>query len=104
MSSPVDGKNWCIQRFSYIRINPKNVVTIHIIWYIIFFVITIPIRDKTYALRFLKENEFDEIHFFGDKTFEGGNDHEIFAHERTIGHTVISPDDTRDQCQKLFLS
>jgi len=60
--------------------------------------------DKTYALRFLKENEFDEIHFFGDKTFEGGNDHEIFVHERTIGHTVISPDDTRDQCQKLFLS
>jgi phosphomannomutase len=26
--------------------------------------------------------DFDEIHFFGDKTFEGGNDYEIFTHER----------------------
>mmetsp|Transcript_4280 Transcript_4280/g.6263 ORF Transcript_4280/g.6263 Transcript_4280/m.6263 type:complete len:250 (-) Transcript_4280:123-872(-) len=60
--------------------------------------------DKTYALRFLEEGEFDEIHFFGDKTFEGGNDFEIFTHERTIGHTVTSPEDTKEQCTKLFLS
>lgn len=60
--------------------------------------------DKTYCLRFLKESDFDEIHFFGDKTFEGGNDYEIFSHSRTIGHTVTSPDDTREQCTKLFLS
>jgi phosphomannomutase len=60
--------------------------------------------DKTYCLKFLAAEDFDEIHFFGDKTFEGGNDHEIFSHERTIGHTVTSPDDTKDQCTKLFLS
>jgi len=60
--------------------------------------------DKTYCLRFLKEEDFDEIHFFGDKTFEGGNDYEIFSHERTKGHTVTSPDDTREQCTKLFMS
>jgi len=60
--------------------------------------------DKTYSLKFLAEGEFDEIHFFGDKTFEGGNDYEIFSHERTIGHTVISPDDTKEQCTKLFMS
>uniref|UniRef100_A0A803LIS7 Phosphomannomutase n=1 Tax=Chenopodium quinoa TaxID=63459 RepID=A0A803LIS7_CHEQI len=42
--------------------------------------------DKTYSLRYLED--FSEIHFFGDKTFEGGNDHEIFASERTIGHTA----------------
>lgn len=58
--------------------------------------------DKTYSLNFLKKEDFDEIHFFGDKTFEGGNDHEIFASERTIGHTVTSPDDTKEQCEKLF--
>jgi len=29
--------------------------------------------DKTYCLRFLKN--YDEIYFFGDKTYEGGNDH-----------------------------
>lgn len=60
--------------------------------------------DKTYCLKFLKEGDFDEVHFFGDKTFEGGNDFEIFSHERTIGHTVTSPDDTKEQCTKLFLS
>ena len=60
--------------------------------------------DKTYCLQFLAENDFDEIHFFGDKTFEGGNDFEIFSHTRTIGHTVTSPEDTKEQCTKLFLS
>jgi len=59
--------------------------------------------DKTYCLKFLAESDFDEIHFFGDKTFEGGNDFEIFSHERTIGHTVTSPDDTKEQCTKLFM-
>lgn len=59
--------------------------------------------DKTYSLRFLKEDDFDEIHFFGDKTFAGGNDNEIFEHSRTIGHTVTSPDDTMEQCKKLFM-
>jgi phosphomannomutase len=60
--------------------------------------------DKTYCLRYLSPDEFDEIHFFGDKTFEGGNDFEIFTHERTIGHTVTSPEDTRAQCEKLFMN
>lgn len=60
--------------------------------------------DKTYCLRFLSSDDFDEIHFFGDKTFEGGNDFEIFSHHRTIGHTVTSPDDTKEQCTKIFMS
>lgn len=60
--------------------------------------------DKTYCLRFVKEEDFDEVHFFGDKTFEGGNDFEIFSHKRTVGHTVTSPDDTKEQCRKLFMS
>ena len=60
--------------------------------------------DKTYCLNFVKSEDFDEIHFFGDKTFEGGNDYEIFVDERTIGHTVTSPDNTKQQCTKLFLS
>ena len=60
--------------------------------------------DKTYCLQYLKEGDFDEVHFFGDKTFEGGNDYEIFTSERTIGHTVTSPEDTKEQCTKLFMS
>jgi phosphomannomutase len=58
--------------------------------------------DKTYCLRFV-EADFDEIHFFGDKTYEGGNDHEIFSSDKTVGHTVTSPDDTRAQTAALFL-
>ncbi|KAH8884441.1 eukaryotic phosphomannomutase [Thozetella sp. PMI_491] len=65
--------------------------------------------DKTYCLQHL-ENEakkpggihYTTIHFFGDKTAEGGNDHEIFTDPRTIGHTVIGPDDTVRQLKELF--
>lgn len=57
--------------------------------------------DKTYCLRFL--DEFDQVHFFGDKTYEGGNDYEIFTSERTIGHTVQSPSETMELCRALFL-
>lgn len=58
--------------------------------------------DKTYCLQFLPEDEFTEVHFFGDKTSPGGNDYEIFSHERTRGHTVTSPDDTKRICEELF--
>ena len=44
--------------------------------------------DKTFCLQYLPESDFDEIHFFGDKTFVGGNDYEIFSHPRTIGHSI----------------
>ncbi|PAV70306.1 hypothetical protein WR25_03044 [Diploscapter pachys] len=49
--------------------------------------------DKTFCLRYL-EKDFDSIHFFGDKTMPGGNDHAIFEDSRTIGHSVANPDDT----------
>merc|ERR1711972_197952 len=35
--------------------------------------------DKTYCLKYLDAKDFDEIHFFGAKTFEGGNDYEIYS-------------------------
>ncbi|KAL6761812.1 eukaryotic phosphomannomutase [Haematococcus lacustris] len=59
--------------------------------------------DKTYCLRFVKD-QFSVIHFFGDKTFQGGNDYEIFSSDLTQGHTVTSPEDTRAQCTQLFLN
>jgi phosphomannomutase len=58
--------------------------------------------DKTFCLRYISEGEYDEIHFFGDKTFAGGNDFEIFSHPRVKGHTVTSPEDTMAQCKALF--
>ena len=58
--------------------------------------------DKTYCLQFLKKDGFNEIHFFGDKTFKGGNDYEIFESSETIGHTVKDPNDTRKQVEELM--
>jgi phosphomannomutase len=48
--------------------------------------------DKTYCLRYLPEEDFDEIHFFGDKFWKGGNDNEIYEHKRTIGHAITEAD------------
>ena len=57
--------------------------------------------DKTYCLQFL-ENQYDEIHFFGDKTHEGGNDYEIYEDSRVIGHKVEKYQDTIEILNKLF--
>lgn len=48
--------------------------------------------DKTYCLNHVEDNL--EIHFFGDKTKEGGNDYELYNDKRVIGHHVDSPNDT----------
>ena len=45
---------------------------------------------------------WDAIHFFGDKTYKGGNDNEIFEDPRTTGHTVLNPPDTMRQLKELF--
>jgi phosphomannomutase len=45
-----------------------------------------------------------EIHFFGDKTFEGGNDFEIYSHPRTVGHAIedANPLTTLKKLSELF--
>ena len=53
--------------------------------------------DKTFCLQFLPEVQFPTIHFFGDKTHEGGGDYELYEHPRTIGHAVTSAADTLAQ-------
>ncbi|EDR05541.1 phosphomannomutase [Laccaria bicolor S238N-H82] len=60
--------------------------------------------DKTFALGRVADEEFEEIHFFGDKTYKGGNDYEIFTDPRTIGHAVKHPEDTIRIVKELFLS
>ncbi|EPY28214.1 phosphomannomutase [Strigomonas culicis] len=57
--------------------------------------------DKTYCLQFV-EKDFDKIHFFGDKTSEGGNDYEIFVDPRTEGHTVRTYKDTIAILEKMI--
>jgi len=60
--------------------------------------------DKTFCLKYLAEADFDEIHFFGDKTFEGGNDFEIYSHPRTKGHAIddANPMTTLKKLSELF--
>jgi phosphomannomutase len=57
--------------------------------------------DKTYCLQHVQG--FQEIHFFGDKTFKGGNDYEIYTHPDVKGHSVSSPEDTMGKLKELFL-
>ncbi|XP_043945538.1 phosphomannomutase 2 isoform X2 [Protopterus annectens] len=59
--------------------------------------------DKRYCLKHVEEDGLKTIHFFGDKTMPGGNDYEIFTDSRTIGHSVTSPEETMQLCEKLFL-
>jgi phosphomannomutase len=75
--------------------------------------------DKTFALKHVEDEGFEEIHFFGDKTHkagtsclaiagpltqrQGGNDYEIYSDSRTTGHTVKSPADTMRILNELFL-
>ena len=58
--------------------------------------------DKRFCLQYLTEL-YDEIHFFGDRTEAGGNDHEIYEDERTIGHSVKNPEETIEQLTEQFL-
>jgi phosphomannomutase len=58
--------------------------------------------DKTYCIQYLERDDINEIYFFGDKTFKGGNDYEIYNDERVIGGSVTSPDDTIELCDKLL--
>ena len=58
--------------------------------------------DKTYCLRHLEKEGFKEIHFFGDKTFKGGNDYEMYEHEDVTGHAVTCPEDTARTLSELF--
>ncbi|KAI0767209.1 eukaryotic phosphomannomutase [Fomes fomentarius] len=58
--------------------------------------------DKTFCLQHVADEGFEEIHFFGDKTYKGGNDYEIYSDPRTISHSVTSPADTVRMLKELF--
>ena len=56
--------------------------------------------DKTYCLQFLKD--FDNVIFFGDKTYPGGNDYEIAVSDNiTRGYNVKGPEDTIEKINNL---
>ena len=57
--------------------------------------------DKSFCLQYI-EDKYDEIHFYGDKCYKGGNDHEIYEDKRTIGHEVANPQDTIKSLKEIF--
>ena len=59
--------------------------------------------DKTYCLQFVKD-KYKKIYFFGDKTYKGGNDYEIFNSKLTEGYTVTKPEDTINFLNKIFMN
>eukprot|EP00794_Sanderia_malayensis_P009145 gene9145-10118_t len=60
--------------------------------------------DKTFCLNFMDLKTIKTVHFFGDKTYQGGNDYEIYTDSRVIGHCVTGPSDTIQQLKSLFFS
>jgi phosphomannomutase len=64
--------------------------------------------DKTYCLQHVEAEkkisgvDYKTIHFFGDKSFKGGNDYEIYNDSRTTGHAVTGPEDTMKILKELF--
>ncbi|PRD21448.1 UNVERIFIED_CONTAM: Phosphomannomutase 2 [Trichonephila clavipes] len=58
--------------------------------------------DKTFCLKHIDKSAYPNIHFFGDRTFPGGNDYELFIHKDVIGHSVTSPEDTMQQLEQLY--
>jgi len=58
--------------------------------------------DKTYCLQHVKDEGFKTIHFFGDKSFKGGNDYEIYSDDRTVGHAVKNPQETIKILNEIF--
>ncbi|CAF1259780.1 unnamed protein product [Adineta ricciae] len=58
--------------------------------------------DKRYAIKHLEKDNIKNIYFFGDKTFKGGNDYEIYNDPRTKGYSVTNPVETRAHLYELF--
>lgn len=60
--------------------------------------------DKTFCLQFVdKQFPKGKVHFFGDKTYQGGNDFEIYTHDYVTGHAVKTFKDTMKILQEQFL-
>jgi len=58
--------------------------------------------DKTYCLQHIPD--FTDKYFFGDKTFQGGNDYEISTSPHIKkAFTVTCPDDTMKFARQMFL-
>lgn len=58
--------------------------------------------DKTQVLESLNENEYTEIHYFGDKYEPSGNDYHLLHHSRVNGHPVNRPEECLEILNKIL--
>lgn len=57
-------------------------------------------NDKTQVLDHL--NSYTEIHYFGDKYKENGNDHNLINHEKVKGYRIDNLENTKNILQKML--
>jgi phosphomannomutase len=58
--------------------------------------------DKIQIMDVICIEDYKEIHYFGDKYLEDGNDYKLLNHKNTIGHSVDSPGDTYNILQEIL--
>lgn len=51
-------------------------------------------HDKKQIMNHINHNDYSEIHYFGDKYLQDGNDYLLLHHEFVIGHKVYNVSDT----------
>ena len=58
--------------------------------------------DKKQIMNHIDHNDYSEIHYFGDKYLNDGNDYLLLHHEYVIGHKVNSVSDTYEILKKFI--
>lgn len=49
----------------------------------------------------MKNDGYKAIYFFGDKIIPGGKDLETFTDPRTVGYSMMVPEDTHRICEEF---
>ena len=59
--------------------------------------------DKQQIMNHIKKEDYDSIHYFGDKYEDNGNDYLLLNHRDIIGHKVNNCLDTYNKLESIFL-
>ena len=58
--------------------------------------------DKTFCLKFINLNKYQDVFFFGDRVTPDGNDYSLYSHKNIIGYGVKNPKHTFDILKQLM--
>ena len=59
-------------------------------------------HDKKQIMNYINHDDYFEIHYFGDKYLQNGNDYLLLHHEHVIGHKIDSVSDTYQILKNLL--